>query len=490
MYQKTQSNTLLNTLAEEEVEQIHSASVEILERTGVKIQHPRAIELLDNAGAIIEEDNLVKFPPNLINQAIDSAPNKIAIANRFGERKLFLEGSNSYYGTGSDLKYTIDKETGERRSSNLQDIANSARLCDGLDNIDFLLTYGLANELDQEVADLHHFYTMAKNSTKPMVLTPFSVDTTKLMLQGIYEIATEIAGGVKELKNNPFIILYGQFTSPFQHGEMDLERLLFCSDKELPIVYAPTIMASASGPVTLPGSLAVGNAEILAGLVISQLNNPGAPFIYGGHIAPLDPKSSILAYGSPEWHMNSAALTELSKEYQLPSWSTGGCTDSKLLDGQAVGEGVYSILLSGLSGANLIHDVGYLESGLTGNLNYITILNEFIGLTKKISNGFEITEETLAVDLIDEVGPGGNFLTKRHTSDHVRNAIWMPELLDRQNYQNWEEDGAKSLKERAHAKMENILDSHQPEEITKKKQKNIEKIIKKISSKADNNSLE
>jgi len=480
LYKKIETNPLLNLLPSEKIEQIHSASLELLERTGVEIHHPRALELLDDAGATIADDNLVKFPSHVVDEALSSAPERIVIANRLGERSLFLEGSNVYYGIGSDLKYTVDPETHERRESTLEDIERSARVSDGLENIDFLLTYAMANELDQELVDLEHFYAMTKNSTKPMVLTPFSSGTTKIMLKGIYDVATEIAGGENNLRDNPFIILYGQFTSPFQHGEMDLERLLFCSDKELPIVYAPTVMASASGPATMAGSLAIGNAEILAGLTISQLNNPGAPFIYGGHIAPLDPRSSILAYGNPEWHMSSAVLTQLSNFYGLPSWSTGGCTDSKLMDGQAVGEAVYSILLSGLSGANLIHDVGYMESGLTGNLDFVTALNEFVGLTKNIMGGYDVSEETLAVDLIDEKGPGGDFLTERHTVDHFRDETWIPELLDRKDYQGWTKDGASTLEQRAHDRVKELLKSHEPEPIAEDKIQAIEGIVDRV----------
>ncbi|MFW6048667.1 MAG: trimethylamine methyltransferase family protein [Candidatus Bipolaricaulota bacterium] len=484
MYNSIQSNPLLNLFPEEDIDKIHAASLELLERTGVEIHHPRALELLDDAGARIHDGDLVKFPSHLIQEAVSSAPERVTVADRLGERTLFLEGSNVYYGTGSDLKYTYDVETGERRPSTLQDIEMSARVADGLKNIDFLLTYAMANELDQEVVDLHHFYAMTKNSVKPMVLTPFSSGTTKTMLKGIYEVATEIAGGERELESNPFIILYGQFTSPFQHGEMDLERLLFCSDHNLPIVYAPTIMASASGPATLAGSLAIGNAEILAGLTISQLNNPGAPFIYGGHVAPLDPRTSVFSYGNPEWHMSSAALMQLSNRYRLPSWSTGGCTDSKLFDGQAVGEAVYSILLSGLSGANLVHDVGYLESGLAGDLNYVAALDEFIGLTRKILSGYSVDEERLAVDLIDELGPGGDFLSQRHTVEHFKEETWIPGLLDRQGYMSWEQEGAKTFKERANEKVEDIIENHEPEEIAGDKREKIEEIIARTSEKA------
>ncbi len=484
MYKSIQSKPLLNLFSQDDIDKIHAASLELLERTGVEIHHPRALELLDDAGANIEDGGLVKFPTHLVQKAIHTAPERVTVADRLGERSLFLEGSNVYYGTGSDLKYTYDPKSGKRRPSTLGDIETSARVADSLNNIDFLLTYAMANELDQEVVDLHHFYAMTKNSVKPMVLTPFSSETTKTMLKGIYEVAVEIAGGVEELKSNPFIILYGQFTSPFQHGEMDLERLLFCSDKELPIVYAPTIMASASGPATLAGALAIGNAEILAGLTVSQLNNPGAPFIYGGHVAPLDPRTSVFSYGNPEWHMSSSALMQLSNRYKLPSWSTGGCTDSKLFDGQAVGEAVYSILLSGLSGANLIHDVGYLESGLAGDLSYVAALDEFVGLTKRILSGYTVNEETLAVDLIDELGPGGDFLSQRHTVQHFKEETWIPHLLDRQGFMSWEQAGSKTLRERANEKVQEVIEDHEPEEIPEDKRERIEEIIEETSEEA------
>lgn len=466
----------LKFLSKKEVDRIHYASLELLERTGVNIYHEEAVDLLTSAGANVSNGTRVRIPSHLVKQALNQAPERVVIANRLGQRSLFLEDKNVYFGTGSDLQLTIDLNTDKRRESKLKDIEESARLCDNLANIDFIMTNALASEIDSTTADIKQFYAMIKNSIKPVILTSFS-SKTKEMLEGIYKIACIIAGDPNAFKANPFLIVYGQFTSPFQHDRMGLERLLFCSQKNIPIVYVPTIMGGASGPVTLAGSLALGNAETLIGLVISQLKNAGTPFIYGGHVAPLDMKTSIFPYGSPEWHMSSTAFTQLAHRYHLPSWSTGGCTDSKIVDGQALAEGVYSILLAAMSGANLVHDIGYMESGLTASLDYIVMLDEFIGLTRRVMKGFQVDQETLAIDLIDEIGPGGNFLVKEHTLKHFKGETWSPTLFDRKSYKSWKKNGATSLKERANNKAKAILESHEPEPIPHDMQNKIEKII-------------
>ncbi|MBA7542091.1 Glycine betaine methyltransferase [subsurface metagenome] len=472
----------LKLLSDEELDNIHYASLEILERTGVDIYHDEALDLLSSSGAIIDR-NRVKIPSHLVKRALSTVPERIVIADRLGKRKMFLEGVNVYFGTGSDLEYTLDWKTGERRLSKLQDIENSAKLCDCLRNIDFVMTNALASDIKSNTADIYQFYAMTKNTIKPLILTSFSTNT-KIILEGIYEIACIIAESSENLKMNPFFIVYGQFVSPFKHDKMGLERLLFCAEKNLPIVYVPTILAGASGPATLAGSMAVGNAETLTGLVISQLKNPGAPFIYGGHVAPMDMLTTILPYGSPEWHMCSIVFSQLSRRYNLPSWSTGGCTDSKLIDGQALAEGVYSILLSALSGGNLIHDVGYLQYGLMGSLSYIVMLDEFIGLTRRILKGFQVNKETLALDLINEVGPGGSFLETQHTLDNFKKETWFPELFSRENNEDWKKKGSKSMKDRANSKLERVLESHDAEPIDTDKIKEIEKVIKKVENKA------
>jgi trimethylamine--corrinoid protein Co-methyltransferase len=212
----------------------------------------------------------------------------------------------------------------------------------------------------------------------------------------------------------------------------------------------------------MAGALALGNAEALAGLTIHQLRRPGAPFIYGGCVCPFDMRVAGIAYGAPEWHMASAILAQLARRYRLPVFSTAGCTDSKVVDEQAIMEGTYSLLLAGLSGANLIHDVGYLESGLTGSLVYLALMDEATAMVKRTLQNFNVDAASLAVDLVNKVGPGGHFLEEEHTLRHFRAETWYPALLDRQKFDGWQAQGATTMQARALKKVREILQTHRP----------------------------
>jgi trimethylamine--corrinoid protein Co-methyltransferase len=323
--------------------------------------------------------------------------------------------------------------------------------------MDFVMSFGLAGDRPAELQDVAHFAAMLRNTAKPLVLTQFEGEAA---LGRIYEIALAVAGGGAALRRSPFFAIYGQFVSPLQHDENALARLLFCADKEIPIIYIPTIMAGATGPVTMAGALALGNAEALAGLVIHQLRRAGAPFIYGGCVCPFDMRVGGIAYGAPEWHMAGVVLAQLARRYRLPVFSTAGCTDSKMIDEQAIVEGTYSLLLAALSGANLIHDVGYLESGLMGSLVYLTLMDEATAMAKRTLRNFTLDSTTLAVELVDKVGPGGHFLEEEHTLRHFREETWYPRLLDRQKFEGWQERGATSMQARALERVREILRGH------------------------------
>ncbi|MDD5687372.1 MAG: trimethylamine methyltransferase family protein [Elusimicrobia bacterium] len=475
MYSVNVRQPVLNFLDSKELDGIHYASLELLERTGLKIHNRECCDLLYNAGAYVENNQLVRIPSALVKRCLSTAPEKVTLASRKGDRVMFLEDNRVYFGTGSDLEFTLDNKTKEHRMTKLEDVKDASIVSDYLENIDFIMSYGLANDVDPKEQDIHQFLTMVKNTTKPLILTSLS---GKENLEKIYKISCAITGGEDKFKHNPFWIMYGQFVSPFQHNEDALERLIFCADRHIPIIYVPTVMSGASGPVTMAGSLALGNAEVLGGLVIHQLRSPGAPFIYGGCITPFDMRTSNIPYGAPEWHMGSAIMAQLSRRYNLPIFGTGGCSDSKLIDEQAVSEATSSLLLEALSGLNLIHDVGYLESGLCGSLDFLVICNEVIAMTKRILKNFQINSDTLAIDLINEVGPGGHFMDKDHTLKHFKDGIWYPELFDRNKRQQWSNEGSTTMCDRAHLKLNKILSEHKVESLDSAVEKEINKIIK------------
>jgi trimethylamine---corrinoid protein Co-methyltransferase len=443
-------------MGKSEIEVIHNSSLRILSETGVNIYSREIRSLMKNAGASIKDDLRVLIPEGLVKNALSSAPSAIKIFDRNGESSMVLEGRNSYFGTGSDLEYTIDHRTGERRRSRLEDVERSASLCDKLSNIDFVMSFSLPEDTTEETCELEQFETMLNSTIKPIIMTIYSGVEN---FEKVHNLACESCGGADNFKKYPNYIMYGQFVSPLQHDQEAVNRLIFCAENRIPLIYVPTIMMGASGPVTLAGAISLANAECLAGLVMHQLKSPGAPFIYGGCISPLDMRTTVFSYGSPEWRIADLALSELSCHYNLPVFGTAGATDSKVIDAQAGAEWAASLLVSSLAGTNLIHDVGYLESGMTGSLESIIICDEIIGSIKKITKGFKINPETLAIDIIDKVGPAGSFMGEEHTLNNFRDKIWYPSIFSRNRYENWRTEGFRDIQDLAKLKVKELLDN-------------------------------
>ena len=295
---------------------------------------------------------------------------------------------------------------------------------------------------------------MLANTGKPLTMTLCSgLDA----LAELHHCACDVCGGEAAFRAKPNYIMYGQFVSPLQHDPGALERLLFCAAAAIPLVYVPTINLGASGPVTLAGALALANAECLAGLVMHQAKAPGAPFIYGGCVSPLDMRTTVYAYGSPEWRLADVVLSQLSQRYDLPMFGTAGASDAKTVDARTGAEWGYALLLDLLAGVNLIHDVGYLESGLTGSLEALVIADETVGMIKRVAAGFEINAETLALDMIDRIGPAGHFLEEEHTYQHYRRDVWYPAVFERARFHDWDAAGGKDVVQRAADRVRELL---------------------------------
>jgi trimethylamine--corrinoid protein Co-methyltransferase len=282
-------------------------------------------------------------------------------------------------------------------------------------------------------------------------------------LERTHEMACVVAGGDQAFRERPNYILYGQFVSPLQHDHQALERLIFCARKEIPLIYVPTIMPSASGPITLAGSLALAVAEFLAGLVMHQTVNPGAPFISGGCVSNMDMRTMLFPYGSPEWRISDLVLAEIARHYDLPVFGTGGAADSKVVDAQTGMEYLGSLLVAALAGTNLIHDVGYLDSGLTGSLESIVMSADAIRWVKQFIRGIDFSDESLALSVIDDIGPAGQFLGHQHTLKHLRENMWLPLAFDHDVFDTWAAKGSKDYTKRARELAKEMVASHQPE---------------------------
>lgn len=445
-------------LSDAQLEQIHWAALEILRRTGVRVHEPESLAILQEAGCQVSDGNLVRFPAAVVESALASVPSRVVLCERTGKPRLFLEGHRTYFGTGSDLPHTLDLDTGERRPSLLSDVQQTARLVDALPNLDFAMSMALPSDVPARTSDRHAFLAMVENTVKPIVFTAWD----DRGLSDIISMAQIVAGGAEELRLRPFLLAYLEPSSPLQHSEAVLRKMSILVDHGLPFVYAPGAMDGATAPVTPAGSLAMANAEVLSGLVIAQSRRKGTPFVWGSGSGPMDMRTMVGVYAAPEFLLHCIAMAELAHYYyHVPVWGFSGCSDSKAPDIQAGIESALWILWTALSGANLVHDIGYMESGLTCSYEMIVLCDEIIGFVRRLLAGIEITAETLALDEIDQVGPGGNFLASPHTKRHFRQ-VWYPRLMDRQAYCDWIKSGQPTALQKAREVARQIIAEHRP----------------------------
>jgi trimethylamine--corrinoid protein Co-methyltransferase len=449
------------------------------------VYEEEGLALLRDAGCLVSDGDtsassagsLVRIPSWLVKDALNTTPERIVAAGRDRRKRIFLEKDKIYFGTGSDCPSLIDPYTDEVRKYTYQDVYNAARISDALPHIDFHMSLGLTSGVLAHTYDRHQFLAMLQGTSKPLVIT--AVDKEGLADQ--YRMACEVLGGPKEFAKAPLFVVYIEPSSPLSNSVEAVEKILYAAETGIPAIYTPCIICGATGPVTLAGAMVQCLAECLVGVVLAQLKRKGAAVIIGGVESTMDMATSILSYGAPEMTLLSAAMTDVAKWLRLPMFSTAGCSDSKVLDQQAAIEATMSVTIAALSGANLIHDVGYLESGLLGSFDMLVMSNEVIGMAKHILGSITVTPETLAVDVIERVGPGGHYLTQEHTRQRFRTELWFPTLMDRQQRRGWEASGRKTMAERVRAKVVDILEHHEPMPIPAE----VEARLKEIVAQAD-----
>ena len=462
------------SLTADQITLLHEASLEIMARTGMRFYDDEALELFKKSGADISDGNLVRIPPHLVEWALRSAPKNITIFDQRGRRAMALGGYRSYFGVGSDCMFVYDLLTGERRKAVLDDVINGVRLVDALPNLDFVMSMFLPSDVPDENYERHQMAVMLRESSKPIVFVGIEAASTAYAV----EMASAVAGGLESLQRYPFVINYVNTTSAFRHNEESVQRLLYAAERNLPTIYAPGNSRGTTAPITPAGALALGNAGQLAGLVISQLKREGSPFIRsnpGG--GTLDMRSLADSYAAPDGGPFGWALAH---HYGLPIFGTAGCSDAKIFDAQAAAEAATSLFANAINGANLIHDVGYLDCAMTGSLELVAFCDEIIGWLRRYLRKLEITEETLALDLIHETGPDGHFLETAHTLRHVRDD-WLPTLSDRSAHHRWAAEGATTLQQRANKSVRQIIESHRAEPLPEDVIESIEGVVNRAA---------
>lgn len=472
---QTNSTLHFRVFTEQQCQELHSAALEILERVGVEMHSERALEVAKKAGAYVEGKR-VKFPAALVEKCIRSAPSRVVLCDRDGNRKMMLEGNRFYYGPGPTVTYTIDPITGERKVPEYADTCRASRVMDALPNIDYQMDFGTIRDVETKILDVYAFEAMLKNSPKPIVHWAYNTKN----LQAMIDMAAEVAGGLQNLQNNPFFAIYTEPVTPLVHEFDALDIAMLMAENNLPAVYTPAPQAGVTAPATLAGTIVVSLCESLSGLVIHQTVREGAPFIMGGVITIMDMASTQITYGSPEFMLMAAGLSEMAHYYRIPMFSTAGCSDAKACDGQHALEISQNILMAALSGGNLIHDVGYIESGMCTSLQSLVIADEVIGQVKRLIRGIEVNENTLALDVIAQVGPGGNFIAEEHTFGNFRKEWFFPELINRRRYQDWEAAGKPTMADNAQKKLLDIIENHHPKPLDEKVQGKLRSIVERL----------
>jgi trimethylamine--corrinoid protein Co-methyltransferase len=460
----------LTFLSKEAKDKINQAALQILAEIGMVILHDEALAILQDAGCDVDDDHLVKIPESLVHQCLDSAPDNISVYDRLGNPAMELGGHRSYFGTGSDLIYTLDSEKNERTPCVLEDVRRAARVADALPNIDFIMSFAHPSDIVPQRAYLLSFQAMAANSIKPIVCTAECRDD----LSQMWQVSHTLRGNEDELRSKPYFIHYAEPISPLKHPFDSLDKLLFCAEKAIPVIYSPAPIAGSTAPMTIAGHVAQGMAESFCGLVIHQLKAEGAPFLMGMGPAVLDMATAECSYNAPEYLLSYLAAVEMSHYYNLPNWGYAGTSDSQIPDGQATFEAGLETFLSTMAGSNLNHDVGYLDFGRTGSLEMIVIQDECIDQIRRLYQGIPVDDDMLAVDVVREVGSQGDFLSHPHSLKHLRATQWRPTLSNRLGKEEWQAAGATSLLERARMKLKTILKEHQARPIPQEQARKIQ----------------
>jgi trimethylamine--corrinoid protein Co-methyltransferase len=334
------------------------------------------------------------------------------------------------------------------------------------------MSIGLPADVDPKLTYDVQMVSMLENTIKPIVF----VTDDKSSCQRAIDMAAAVAGGYEALREQQHILLYSEPSSPLQQSETAVDKLLLMAEYELPIVHSPGPQMGGTAPITMASGLAMSVAEILSSIVVHQLKRPGAPFVFGAGLHHMDMRATQICYASPEFQLTKAAIAELGRWYGIPTWGYAGCSDAKVMDEQAALEAMLSVLMAKLSGGNLIHDVGYMESGLTTSFEMIVLTDELIAMTDHIMKGIDVSEDTLMLDELDKVGPGGHFLDTDQTLKRFHD-FWLPGLLDRKRRLQWLDAGAETLGQRLNARVKEIIKEHQPKPLEPDKKQQVREIL-------------
>ena len=442
-------------LTSEAISRVHETVLRVIEEVGCEVNSKIAIDALEGAGARVDrESRRVYLPRGKVMELIGQAPSEVRLCGRDEKNDAILGGTRVYTGTGGTALNIYEPDTGVKRLASLEDLKRIAKLVDKLDNIHIFLLPTYPSELPPEQVDVNRFFAGLDNTTKHIMGGVYTTDGVKQVIR----MAEMVAGSAEALRQRPLISMIACSISPFIIDGGYGDFVVSIAKSGIPLICPSEPLCGATSPVTLAGNLVVQTVDSLMGVMLAQAVNPGTPVIFGSVATNTDPRDLKYLAGSVEMGLINAAAAQMSQFYKLPYYATGGMTDSKVLDAQSGYESAITNLLCALAGSNFIHDAaGLMEFAMTVCYEKYVIDNETLGMVMRAVDGIRVDDETLAFDLIKEIGPGGNFITARHTRNFMRREHYQPTLSNRDSREEWEAKGSKVTWERATEVVRTIL---------------------------------
>jgi trimethylamine--corrinoid protein Co-methyltransferase len=434
-------------LSDEDINRIHKTVLKVIEEVGFQVNSQDALRYFKQAGAIDGDgDNVIRMPASKVMELLETAPSEVRLCGQDEKNDVILGGNKVYAGTGGTALYIYEPDTENKRLATVEDLKKIAKLVDNMENIHLYMLPTYPSELPVEQVDVNRFFAGLSNSSKHIMGGVYTIEG----VEQVIKMAGMIAGSEEALRKRPLVSMIACVMSPLKMDAHYGDLLISIASKGIPVICPSEPLCGATSPVTLAGNLVVQTVDSLMGVVLSQIVNPGTPAIFGSVATNTDLRDLRYLAGSVEMGLLNAGGAQMAQYYKLPFYATGGMTDSKVLDAQSGYESAITTLMCGLAGANFIHDsAGLMEFAMTVSYEKFVIDNEIIGMMMRAVEGIKVDDDTLAYDVISQVGPGGNFVTSKHTRRYMRSEHYQPLLSDRESREDWESKGKLMTWERA-----------------------------------------
>lgn len=468
-------------LSEEEIKTIHEKALSILESTGVKFDSEEALKILKEHGAVVDFDKqIARIPGHMVLDSIKMTPESIKLYDREGNPAVCLDGNSPHFAPGSAPINFMESDGVTVRPAESRDLQNISRVNDALNNIKLQSTSVNLHDVHKLIGDSYRLYLLLKNSPKPAVSGAFTVHG----IANMRDMLAAVVGGEDALREKPRAIFDICPSPPLKWTHISCQNIIDCARFGLPIETISVPMPGAASPATLAGSVLLHTVETLSGIVLAQCVSPGTPMVYGGAPMYFDMRFSTTSLNAMEAELISAAYAQMAKFYGMPCHTYAALSDSKLVDVQAGLETGMSGLMALQAGINVISGTGVIDFCNTFSIEKLVIDNEICGMALRVAEGINCSEEALAVDLINELGPGGDFLSTEHTLKWFKKEPYMPSLIiDRRNRTNWEELGAKDTFRRAQSEVREIVEGHKPRALDGEQDRALDTVTKGIMEK-------